>query len=459
MHRSRLVFGIASVVTDFAAIVGAMLLSRVIREHGDFIPFVQLSTGYIPSVGEFLPFVTVAALLLVAILASQGAYDLHARRGFLRFAVKLFFLSIAWLMMLFSYFYLTKDTFFSRIVLVYGWALSGLFILCGRSILRSVQDTLLRRGYGRERIALIGSAADAERVSGLLGLNQHYEIVGTVAADISPEELERWCMEYRVDELIQVQSSRAWPVAKLALFCATRHIHFRSVPDAWQIDEMNMGYVEEAGVPMIELRTTSLEGWGRVVKRVFDTLVSGFALVVISPVLLLIALLVKSTSRGPVLFRHQRVGYHGRPFPMWKFRSMVENAEELKADLMKDNQREGPLFKIKDDPRITPIGRILRRTSLDELPQLANVFLGHMSLVGPRPHLPDEIRHYEEHQRMLLSVKPGMTGMAQVHGRSGLAFADEVRLDMYYVRNWSLWLDLRIILRTFLIIMNGKNAD
>ncbi len=266
-------------------------------------------------------------------------------------------------------------------------------------------------------------------------------------------------MEYRVDELIQVQSSPAWPVAKLALFCATRHIHFRSVPDAWQIDEMNMGYVEEAGVPMIELRATSLEGWGRVVKRVFDTLVSGFALVVISPVLLLIALLVKSTSRGPVLFRHQRVGYHGRLFPMWKFRSMVENAEELKAALMKDNQREGPLFKIKDDPRITPLGRILRRTSLDELPQLANVFLGHMSLVGPRPHLPDEIARYEEHQRMLLSVKPGMTGMAQVHGRSGLAFADEVRLDMYYVRNWSMWLDLRIILRTFLIIVNGRNAD
>ena len=194
-------------------------------------------------------------------------------------------------------------------------------------------------------------------------------------------------------------------------------------------------------------------------KRSFDIVFSALALVLLFPLFLVVAILIKATSRGPVFFVQIRVGRYGRLFPFYKFRSMYRDAEKRKADLLEQNQSaDGVIFKMKKDPRITPIGRIIRRTSIDELPQFLNVFFGDMSLVGPRPPVPAEVSQYSLEDRKRLMVKPGLTCLWQVSGRSDIPFKQQVRLDKEYIRSQSLWRDLVILLRTVPAILSGKGA-
>jgi exopolysaccharide biosynthesis polyprenyl glycosylphosphotransferase len=195
------------------------------------------------------------------------------------------------------------------------------------------------------------------------------------------------------------------------------------------------------------------------IKRAIDILVSCTALVLLSPLLLVVAVLVKSTSRGPILFKQERVGQHGRTFHMLKFRSMVLNAEELKARLALQNEQAGPVFKIKHDPRITFVGRFIRKFSIDELPQLINVLRGEMSLVGPRPPIPAEVARYEAWQRRRLSVRPGLTCVWQVSGRNEVSFEDWMYLDMQYIDHWSLTRDIELIARTVPVVLTGRGAS
>lgn len=213
-----------------------------------------------------------------------------------------------------------------------------------------------------------------------------------------------------------------------------------------------------AGLPLVHVTTPSLEGGQRVAKRMLDIVISGLLIVPAAPFMAVIALLIKLDSPGGVLFRQERVGIEGAPFKMIKFRSMVTDAEVQLAGLAEQNQGSGLLFKMKNDPRVTKIGAVLRKYSLDELPQLFNIFSGSMSLVGPRPPLPSEVEAYESHVRRRLLVKPGLTGLWQVSGRSNLSWQDSVRLDLYYVENWSLTGDLVILFRTFRAVFRGSGA-
>ncbi len=194
-------------------------------------------------------------------------------------------------------------------------------------------------------------------------------------------------------------------------------------------------------------------------KRLFDIISSGVALWVLAPMLLVVALVVKVTSRGPLLFRQTRVGLHGRPFKMLKFRTMVENAEELKAKLAAQNEMDGPVFKMKKDPRITSIGRVLRKFSIDELPQLINVLRGDMSVVGPRPPVPNEVAKYEPWQRRRLSVRPGLTCIWQVSGRNEISFEQWMYMDLQYIDTWSFSKDISLILKTFPVVLTGRGAS
>lgn len=212
------------------------------------------------------------------------------------------------------------------------------------------------------------------------------------------------------------------------------------------------------GLPLIHVEIPQFEGGKHVLKRALDIVACGVSLIFLLPVLAVIALLIRLTSPGPVLFPQERVGRDGHTFRMLKFRSMENNAEKNLATLRDRNEGSGLLFKLKDDPRVTPIGRILRKHSLDELPQLWNVLVGDMSLVGPRPPLPDEVRSYEHHVHRRLYIKPGLTGMWQINGRSDLSWEESVRLDLYYVENWSLAGDLMIIWRTFKVVLNPVGA-
>ncbi|MCL2449960.1 MAG: sugar transferase [Polyangiaceae bacterium] len=194
-------------------------------------------------------------------------------------------------------------------------------------------------------------------------------------------------------------------------------------------------------------------------KRLFDIVASGTALVVLSPLLLAVAVLVKLTSPGPILFRQVRVGQHGREFHMLKFRSMVSDAEKLKAKLMAQNEQTGPVFKMTHDPRITPLGRFIRKYSIDELPQLLNVLRGEMSIVGPRPPVPSEVAKYEAWQRRRLSVRPGLTCVWQVSGRNRISFDEWMYLDMQYIDHWSLAHDFELILKTVPVVLTGRGAS
>jgi exopolysaccharide biosynthesis polyprenyl glycosylphosphotransferase len=213
-----------------------------------------------------------------------------------------------------------------------------------------------------------------------------------------------------------------------------------------------------SGLPLIHVETPRYEGGKRFAKRAFDIGASGLGIFVLSPVLLFLAIVVRLSTPGPVLFRQERIGHNGRKFKMLKFRSMVVDAERRLADLQAASEGNSVMFKMKDDPRITPIGRVLRRYSLDELPQLFNVFGGSMSLVGPRPPLQSEVDLYERHVHRRFLVKPGITGLWQVSGRSNLTWEDTVRLDLYYVENWSLTSDIVILWRTAKAVLRKEGA-
>jgi exopolysaccharide biosynthesis polyprenyl glycosylphosphotransferase len=213
-----------------------------------------------------------------------------------------------------------------------------------------------------------------------------------------------------------------------------------------------------AGLPLIHVTTPTLEGGQRVAKRLFDVLAATCLVILAGPMMIVIALLVRLDSRGSIIFRQERIGVDGTSFKMLKFRSMVSDAESRLEELKDKNEGEGLLFKMRDDPRITRVGRFLRKYSLDELPQLFNVLNGSMSLVGPRPPLPTEVAEYGHDLRRRLLVKPGLTGLWQVSGRSNLSWEDSVRLDLYYVENWSLAGDLIILLRTFRAVFSSHGA-
>jgi exopolysaccharide biosynthesis polyprenyl glycosylphosphotransferase len=213
-----------------------------------------------------------------------------------------------------------------------------------------------------------------------------------------------------------------------------------------------------AGLPLLEVDEPELTGGQRLVKEVFDRIVSLVLLVLLSPVLLVLAIVVRSSSRGPVLFRQVRVGRDGREFTMYKFRTMVDEADQRQHEVAHLDEADGVLFKIRADPRVTRAGSALRRHSLDELPQLWNVLRGQMSIVGPRPPLPSEVQHYGSDAQRRLLVKPGMSGLWQVSGRSELSWEESIRLDLYYVENWSPALDAQILWRTIGAVVRGRGA-
>jgi exopolysaccharide biosynthesis polyprenyl glycosylphosphotransferase len=255
-----------------------------------------------------------------------------------------------------------------------------------------------------------------------------------------------------IDEVILAlpgQMTRAREAAEIAF---RNHLDIRAVPDLPPGPWSDCGIDHIGEVPVVTLHRESLPDATLFLKRLLDITGAACGLVLVSPLLAIVALLIRLDSPGRVVYSAERTGAKGRRFRCFKFRSMVTNADHLKEDLRARNQREGPIFKIDDDPRITRIGRILRRYSLDELPQLWNVLRGEMSLVGPRPHPVDEVKHYELHHYRRLDVKPGITGLWQITARDCPSFELNMHLDLTYIENWSLRLDLRILARTVRVL-------
>ena len=208
-----------------------------------------------------------------------------------------------------------------------------------------------------------------------------------------------------------------------------------------------------------EVKYSSQYSFYKYSKRILDILGALTGLILLSPILIIVGVLIKLESKGPIIFAQKRIGLNGKEFKMYKMRSMVVNAEKIKEDLMSENEMSGPMFKIKNDPRITKVGKIIRKTSIDELPQLFNVLKGDMSLVGPRPSLPEEVEEFESWMLKRLDVKPGLTCYWQVSGRNNIDFEDWMKLDIKYVEEQSFWLDIKLIFKTIFVLFGDDNAS
>jgi len=240
--------------------------------------------------------------------------------------------------------------------------------------------------------------------------------------------------------------------------CERLGTSFKLIPDLYEMSLSRIDMETIEGIPLIGIKQASLNSAQRFITRLVDICISTLVLVIGSPLWLFIALLVRLSSPGPVIYRQERIGFKGKPFITYKFRSMYQDADQRLALLLAQNEAKGPLFKMKEDPRITLIGKFLRRTSLDEIPQLFNVLKGDMSLVGPRPPLRREVEQYEEWQKGRLEMQPGMTGLWQVRGRSDISFDEGVLMDLYYIENWSMRLYFQILLRTIPVVLFSRGA-
>ena len=364
---------------------------------------------------------------------------------------------------------------YSRLIFLYTAVLVTLLLGISRAVVYAVRGYLRNRGVGLERVVLVGVGDVGLMVMRTIAARPSlgYQLVGFL--DDNPEknrtDIGRFqalgplnnftaiLQNHAIDTAIIClpwKSHRA--VAQLLYMCEQRGIKAQIVPNFFQLTKNQMQVERLDGIPLITTRSVSIAGWNFFVKRVLDVMLATVMLIVGLPFAALIALAVRFSSPGPVFYSQTRIGRNGQPFKIHKFRSMNADAEEQLDDIADLNEASGPLFKMRDDPRRTPLGRFLRRFSLDEIPNLVNVLRGEMSLVGPRPNVPEEVAQYKDWHRKRLSVSPGMTGLWQVSGRSDLTFDEMVLLDIYYAENWSLTLDLGIMLRTLPKVLGGEGA-
>lgn len=306
------------------------------------------------------------------------------------------------------------------------------------------------RGLG---VRLVGFVAERMPIGLPAGLECAYPAfpAGEIRAVLRNNVVDEILLAVQPDELTRMRS--------VLDCCHEEGVKIRILPNSSQPGFRQGDPEQFKDVPLQTLARSSPKETHLVIKRILDIGVSSMALLLLSPLLLFLALLIRLTSHGPILYRQIRCGLAGRRFTLFKFRTMVANAQALRVDLEALNEMDGPVFKIADDPRCTPLGRFLRKFSLDELPQLWNVLRGDMSLVGPRPPLPEEVGRYEPWQRRRLRARPGLTCLWVLEGRSHLNFRQWVELDLHYIENWSLWLDLKILLRTIPIVLLARGAS
>ena len=417
----------------------------------------------------------IASLFTVLVFYLQGVYTMPRGSSFFAEFSRLLTSSAIVTIVLMVGNYMFQPLYHSR--LVYGMA--GGFILLFTTLAhlgnRYVTRWLRRRGLGTRRLLLVGAGEISRTIMRTLlaepGLG--YQVLGFLddnpqkgQRDLGPfrglgpiENLPQILVENQVDEVIVTlpwQYHRR--IMRVLNQCNKHNVRARVVPDVLQLSLDKVDIEVLNGIPLISVKPSGFTRSQFIIKRSMDLILGGLIMIIALPIMGILALAVKLDSPGPVLFIQERIGRNGKPFKAYKFRSMIHNAEQLKSQLEALNGADGPIFKIKDDPRRTRVGRFLRRTSLDELPQLFNVMKGEMSLVGPRPPLPEEVEQYEPWHRKRLQALPGMTGLWQVSGRSNLSFDEMVMLDIYYVENWSPWLDISILLRTIPKVIIGEGA-
>ena len=465
MKRSELLFGIFRIPVDAIAIGGALLLAYFLRlQNIDLIPGIQLldPARTLPDLPYYVNvFLIRGVLLFLLIAAGLKLYMIRVTLGFFREESRIILTTVVWVGAIMGwFFFVRKQLFFSRILLLHATLFAFLFVSFGRMLLTLLQRELLRKGIGVRTVLSIGSQQLPSAVAQFLGRDARYHYLGHLPP-VGAERTTPLREHHEVDLVLQTDPNNSDETNFLIDYCRSHNIGYAFLPPVL-VDVPHLLRMYRFGsVPVLRFHPTPLDGWGSVLKRTGDIIFAAILLVLLSPLFLLVAFIIKMDSRGPVLYRSKRIA-QGRmkSVTLFKFRSMVQNADTLKEFLIdKSHRTDGPLFKIKNDPRITRFGKLLRRFSIDELPQLWNVLKGDLSLVGPRPHLPEEVQKYTDFQMRVFAVKPGLTGLAQISGRSDLKFDEEVRLDLQYIEEWSPFWDMWILWRTVRVVLRGEGAD
>jgi len=467
MKHSELFFTAAKPPLDYLALIFAALAAYFVR----YLPAIQ----DIRPVAFNLPFkgyfnlVLLVALIWVAIFALSGLYTIGNTKKLREELAKVFIACSAGMAIVLAVMVFSRFLFDSRFIILASWGFAIIFVSIERLIVQLIQKMAYKIGFGVHRIVIIGNGRIAAELSkefsNHLGLG--FRIVGQLPSFNSEValELKKMVETNSIDEIIQINPNlNAEQTMELINFANENHLGFKYTADLLGTQLTNLEVTTYAGTPVVEVKRTRLDGWGRIYKRIFD--ISGAIIITIlaSPIMLITALAIKIDSKGPILFKYKRAGQLGKPFTYFKFRSMIKDAHKYRFDpdflAKQENLRAGsPMLKFKNDPRITRVGKFIRRFSIDELPELFLVLVGKMSLVGPRPHEIEEVSRYQQHHKKVLTIKPGISGLAQISGRSDLNFEEEVKLDTFYIENWSLGLDLQIILKTPIAVIKRRRAE
>jgi len=461
MKKLELIFAAILIPLDYLALLLAGTLAYFLR----FESFVADIRPVIFSMSyqSFFKILAIAAIAWLVIFALNGLYTIKRRRLPRDFSRIFVACSVATLIIVIAFFFNFR-LFSSRLIILTGWPLSIIIVSFERLFIHFIKKIFYKKGIGVRQIVMIGDNKNARDMVKEFQDNPAFGFRIIKSYPNFNEEIEAELKElvnrHQLDDIILADSTLLEEQKnRLVNFCTENQLDYRYTASLLETKLINFELSTITSVPLIEVRQTRLDGWGRIIKRLFNLILAIIILITLSPLLLLIGLLVILTSPGSVIVKLPRVGATGGIFYCYKFRSMVKDAHKIKANLMTLNERaDGPLFKMQNDPRITKFGKFIRKWSLDELPQLINIVLGQMSLVGPRPHEPEEVAKYQTSDKKLLVIKPGITGLAQVSGRSDLLWEEEVRLDTYYVENWSLGLDIQILLKTPRAVFSKRKA-
>ncbi len=473
MKKTELAFAAIQVPLDFLMLVLAAISAYYIR-------FQSFYTELSPVIYD-LPFrrymeiILPVALGWLIIFALAGLYKIKSTRRIIDELAHVIFACSTGVMAIIIYIFLKRELFSSRFVVLAGWIVAIIFVFIGRIIIIYAQRAFLKRGIGNRKVVLVGNSKTGTIIKKEL-LNHPafgYEIAGEFDR-FDERALDKIVREKEVDEIIQTdQNMDKEEILNLLDFTSTRQISFKYTADLFGTKVIKSDISTIADIPVVEIKRTPLDGWGRIIKRIFDIIGAILAIIIFSPIMIATAIAIKIDSNGPILYLDYRYGQKFKKFIFYKFRSMkaelcdgegpsaTKDGNAMLTELVncEKNTRCGPLHKIKDDPRITRVGKFIRKFSLDEFPGFFNVLKGDMSLIGPRPHMSLEVAKYKKHHRKLFEVKPGVTGLSQISGRSDLDFEDEVRLETYYIENWSLKMDITILLKTPFAVLRKRRVE
>ncbi|MEF2174860.1 MAG: sugar transferase, partial [Candidatus Absconditabacteria bacterium] len=424
-----------------------------LRLYTDLIPYIQLNVPYL-NLLETMTFAVFVGLAFVFLGFLNSIYELFKPiHGYYRKFLVTWFTCVITVSFIayFGHGFIFKYGI-SRFVLIFGLILSLILITLIDLIINSINSYFERKNPYR----LLFIYSNESFYSKIYSNFKFYKIYNI--SSIKLEEVKQDLNNIIENNDIIVTLGNIDKIQLQEITDVTRIIgkDYYHISSSYFLDDLVYRAERLGPIMAIQFKPSPLDGWYRVFKRIFDILFSILFIILFSWVYVLVGLYIYIKDGLPIIYTSKRVGRSGMEFRMYKFRTMVKDAESMKADLIPQSERKGPLFKLKEDPRILSWGKFLRKASLDELPQMFNILKGEMSLVGPRPHLQEEVSKYKGWQKRLLSIKPGLTGYAQVFGRDKLDFDEEAKLDLYYIQNWSIFLDLYVIITTLKVVLKGK---